>query len=170
MGSAGILTEDDRVELIKGEIVSMSPVGARHLESVTTLMELLIEQKPATVRVTMQNPVRLPNDSQPLPDLIVMQAKRYWLAIPAASDVLVVIEVSDTTLVFDQDVKIPLYAAAGIPEAWIVDLPAGRIVRYGKPLGGRYQTVRYFDRGETLESEIVPGLAIPVDTVVGPHN
>jgi Uma2 family endonuclease len=142
MGNVGVLTEDDRVELIEGKIVAMSPVGARHFESVTTLQELIAERKLNTVRVTMQNPIRLPNDSQPLPDLIVMQAKRYWAAIPTPNEVFIVIEVSDTTLAYDRDVKMPLYAAAGIPEAWIVDLAAGQIVRYSKPLGGGYQTVR----------------------------
>lgn len=168
MGRVGTLSEDDRVELIEGEIVAMSPVGARHIESVTTLAELLGERKPNTVRVTVQNPIRLPNDSQPLPDVTIMKAKRYWAAIPTASEVVVVIEASDTTLAYDRDVKVPLCAAAGIPEAWIVDLAAGCIDRYGNPSGGIYQTIRHFERGEVLESDVVPGLSIPVENVVGP--
>lgn len=86
MAVDGDLTEDDRVELIEGEIIAMSPVGSRHFECVTTLLELIIDRKPDTVRVTMQNPIRLLDESEPEPDLTIMRAKRYWRRIPTVSD------------------------------------------------------------------------------------
>lgn len=133
MAADGDLTEDDRVELIEGEIVAMSPVGSRHFECVTTLLELIIARKPDTVRVTMQNPIRLLDESEPEPDLTIMRAKRYWRRIPTVADVRVVIEVFDSTRNYDHSTKMPLYARAGIPELWIVDLMTDRVERYTEP-------------------------------------
>ncbi len=170
MAVDGDLTEDDRVELIEGEIVAMSPVGSRHFECVTTLLELIIGRKPDTVRVTMQNPIRLLDESEPEPDLTIMRAKRYWRRIPTVSDVLVVIEVSDSTRNYDHSTKMPLYARAGVSELWIVDLMTDRVERYTEPEKGTYQQVRHFGRGGVVESATVPGLAIPVDSILEPSD
>jgi len=115
MAAHGDLMEDDRVELIEGGIIAMSPVGSRHFECVTTLLELIIARKPDTVRVTMQNPIRLLDESEPEPDLTIMRAKRYWRRIPTVSDVRVIIEVSDSTCNDDHRTKMPLYSACGHP-------------------------------------------------------
>lgn len=167
MIEAGIFTEDTRVELIRGEVVSMSPIGSRHAECVTTLIELLIQHKPSTVRVTPQNPIQMPDHSEPQPDVTIIRSRRYWHALPTASDVLIVIEVSDTSRDYDRNTKLPLYAAAGIPEAWIVDITADRIERHTEPAAGGYQLVRYFGRGTVVESVAIPTLAISVDEIVG---
>ncbi len=170
MAVDGDLTEDDCVELIEGEIVAMSPVGSRHFECVTNLLELIIGRKPDTVRVTMQNPIRLLNESEPEPDLTIMRAKRYWRRIPTVADVLVVIEVSDSTRNYDHSMKMPLYARAGVPELWIVDLIADRVERYTEPDMGAYQQIYHFGRGRIVESAAVPGLAVPVDSILEPPD
>jgi Uma2 family endonuclease len=170
MIEVGTLTEDDRVELIEGEIVAMSPVGSRHFECVTNLLELIIGRKPDTVRVTMQNPIRLLNDSEPEPDLTIMRARRYWRGIPTVADVLVVIEVSDSTRNYDHTTKMPLYARAGVPELWIVDLVTDRVERYTEPDMDAYQQVRYFGRGGVVESVAVSDLIIPVNSILEPPD
>lgn len=167
MIKTGILVEDDRVELIHGEIIAMSPIGASHAECVTTLLELLFAQKPISVRVTAQNPVRLPDDSEPQPDVMIMRAGRYRRTLPTAGDVLVVIEVSETTRVYDRKTKFPIYAAAGIPEAWLVDLTALRIERHTDPWPDGYHSVARFGRGKFVESTVVSGLAVSADAVLG---
>jgi Uma2 family endonuclease len=167
MAHVGILTEEDRVELIGGEIVAMSPIGARHAYSVTVLIELLVLQKPADVTVTAQNPIRLPDDSEPQPDITVMRAGDYRRSLPTDDNVLIVIEVSDSTRDYDRQTKLPLYAAARIPEVWIVDLTAHWIERHTDPGAGGYLHIVRFVRGSVAESAVVPTLAVPVDIVLG---
>ncbi len=166
----GNLTEDDRVELIEGEIVAMSPAGSRHFECVTALLERIIDQKPASVRVTMQNPIRLLDASEPEPDLTVMRRKSYWHGIPTVADVLIVIEVSDSTRNDDHKRKMPLYARAGIAELWIVDIVADRVERYADPQRGAYRQIRHFVRGDAVQSLTVPELVIPVDRILDPDS
>jgi len=167
MGTAGILAEDSRVELINGEIIAMSPIGPRHADCVAMLTRLLARQAPDTVLVAVQNPIRLPDATEPQPDLSLLRFARYTRTLPIASDALVVVEVSDTTLDYDRQTKLPLYAAAGIPEAWLVDLGANRIERHTEPTADGYQLVRYFGRGVAVESVAIPTLTIPVNEVLG---
>jgi Uma2 family endonuclease len=123
-GEAGILSEDDRVELIKGEVVEMSPIGSRHAACVRALQELVQEKLGRTAQVSVQNPIQLDEHSEPQTDvaLVTPRKDRYANAHPRPADVLLVIEVADTSIEFDQSVKLPLYARAKIPEAWLVDL------------------------------------------------
>ena len=100
--------------------------------------------------VRVQKPVRLANDSQTKPDITLLSRRNRGSAYPTAADVLLLIEVSDTLLAYDQDVKVPLYAAASIPEVWITDLKGGRIVRFSDPREGRYEVVAQARRGETI--------------------
>lgn len=167
MVAAGILREDDRVELIQGEIIVMSPIGPPHNDAVAMLTRLVVPQVASDVLVMVQGAIRLPTDSEPQPDLALVRFRRYREALPAAENVLLVIEVSDTTLAYDRDTKLPLYAAAGIPEAWLVDLPGGRIERHSEPSEDGYRVIVRFGRGSVVTSTVIPGLEIPVDTVVG---
>jgi Uma2 family endonuclease len=167
MGEAGILTEDSRVELICGDIVAMSPIGARHASCVTRLIQLLVRRALKDILVTAQNPVRLSGDSEPQPDLMLMRDGDYDEILPGPSDVFVVIEVSDSTRDFDRDTKLPIYAAAGIPEAWIVDLVADRIERYTMAGPDGYQMMLRSLRGGAVESIVIPSLKIPVDDILG---
>ena len=129
MAEVGILKPDERVELIAGEIWEMAAIGIRHAQCVTRLNRMLIRALPDDFQVNPQNPIRLSDDSEPQPDLAVMYERAYD-ATPAAPDILFVIEVSDTTREYDRGTKMPLYAAAGIAEVWLIDLVAERVERY----------------------------------------
>ena len=167
MISAGILRDDDRLELVAGEIIVMSLIGPRHNDTVAMFNRLLVTRAPADVLVTVQGPIRLPNNSEPQPDLVLVRFRRFRDALPTPADVLVVIEVSETTLAYDRDTKLPLYAAAGIPEAWLADLQANRVERHAEPTPNGYRVITRFARGTVVTSTVVPGLEIPVDTVLG---
>src|SRR5690554_3847041 len=123
MARAGILTEDDRVELLEGRIVTMSPIGSRHVEVVRRLTELFILRAREHAIVSAQNPVRLDRHSEPEPDLALLVRKEAYAARhPRPDEVLLLIEVAASTLAFDLREKVPLYARAGIGEVWVVAL------------------------------------------------
>jgi len=167
MGEAGILHEDDRVELIEGEIVEMAAIGTRHFACVNGLTRLLIMNVGDEAIVSVQNPVRLNEHTEPQPDLTVIRPRDYRLSLPVPEDVLLLIEVSDTTLAYDRGVKLPLYARAGIREVWIVNLPGETIERYTSPSADGYLRTDQKRRGQTLESIALPGLIPSVDEVLG---
>ena len=167
MAEAGILHEDDRVELIEGELADMTPIGARHANCVRELNRLLSEQVSNDLRVDIQNPVRLDERNEPQPDVAVLQARDYRDSLPVPQDVLLLIEVADTSLAYDREVKLPIYARSGIAEVWLVDLDAGIIERHTEPAEDVYRLVRRAGRGETLASEALPTLTLPVDAVLG---
>jgi Uma2 family endonuclease len=167
MGEAGILHEDDRVELIEGEIVEMAAIGTRHFSCVNGLTRLLVRGVGDAAIVSVQNPVRLDEHTEPQPDLAVLRARDYRRSLPGPEDVLLLIEVSDTTLPYDRGVKLPLYARAVIQEVWIVDLSGGLIERYTDPSGKDYRGVERARRGETARSITLPELALSVDAVLG---
>ncbi|HEV8044032.1 MAG TPA: Uma2 family endonuclease [Rubrobacter sp.] len=166
MGEAGILHEDDRVELIEGELVEMAAIGTRHFACVNGLNRLLMRSVGDDAIVSVQNPVRLNEHNEPQPDLTVIGPRDYRISLPVPEDVLLLIEVSDTTLRYDRNVKLPLYARAGIREVWIVNLPGGTIERHTDPSGDGYRSLKRARRGETLESVTLPGLALAVDDVL----
>ncbi len=169
MGEAGILREDDRVELIEGEIVRMSPVGHRHMACVKRLNALLHSTVERLAIVSVQDPVQLSDLSEPQPDVALLRWRDdfYALAKPQAKDVLLVIEVAETWFLFDRDEKIPRYAEAGIPEALLVDLNGEQVVYYARPAYGVYQVIRQYRRGETVQFEAVSGLALAVNDILG---
>jgi Uma2 family endonuclease len=151
MGEAGILHEDDRVELIEGEIVEMAAIGTRHFTCVNALTRLLVRGVGDAAIVSVRNPVRLDEHTEPQPDLTVIRVRDYRESLPMPEDVLLLIEVSDTTLSYDRGVKLPLYARAGIREVWIVDLPGEAIERHTDPSGDGYRSLRQMQRGERIE-------------------
>lgn len=174
MAEAGIFGEDDRVELADGEIVEMTPIGWRHVRAVTILTGLLAGALPGHY-VSVQNPVVFGENDERQPDLALVRAEALEGALPRASDVALVVEVAETSLSYDREVKIPLYARAGVPEAWVVDLAAGAIEVYASPetlsgtpgSGGRYADGRTFGRDEELSSFTVAGLRLAVRDLVG---
>ena len=168
MAEVGILHEDDRVELIGGEIVEMNPIGGRHARCVTELTRVLVSVVGDDVRVSPQNPVRLDEHQEPQPDVAVHRASERYRAgeLPTPEDVLLLIEVADTSLTSDRDVKLPLYARAGIAEVWLVDLTANVIERHTEPSENGYRLVRRAGRGESLESVVLPALTLPVDAAI----
>jgi Uma2 family endonuclease len=169
MGAAGILGEDDRVELLDGEIVEMSPIGPRHAGRVNRLNRLLAVGLGERAVVTVQNPVRLALRSEPQPDLVVARPRRdfYELGHPTPDDVLLLVEVAEISAAFDRGVKVPLYARAGIPEVWLVDLASEQVMVHRAPTEGRYADVRTLGRGDRLAPQAFPDLELSVADVLG---
>ncbi len=169
MGQSGILSEDERVELVNGEIIKMSPIGEPHAACVAILTQLITLRLRLSAIVWVQNPIVLDDYSEPQPDLAVLKPRAdfYRQAHPRPEDVLIVIEVSDSTLSFDRKVKLPLYARAGIPEAWLVNIPEERIEVYGDPVNGEYRTVGSYARGRRLQSRTLAALRVSVSKVLG---
>jgi Uma2 family endonuclease len=124
MGEAGILSINSRMELIEGEITDMAPIGSRHAAIVKQLMALFVRAVGARAIVSVQDPIILGEYSEPEPDLALLRPRDdfYALALPRADDVFLIIEVADTTLRYDREIKIPLYARHGIPEVWLIDV------------------------------------------------
>jgi Uma2 family endonuclease len=169
MGEAGILREDDRVELIDGEVVQMTPIGSRHAGCVKRINHLLTTRLRERAVVAVQDPVLLGRHSEPQPDVMVLRPRPdfYSDSHPSASDVWLLIEVSDTTAQFDRTVKVPLYARAGIVEVWLVDLEADSVEVYRRPApDGRYADVRRAVRGDRLIGQAVPDLAVAVEAIL----
>ena len=167
MAEAGILHEDDRVELIEGELSEMAAIGTRHFTSVNALTRLLVTEAGDEAIVSIQNPIRLNGNSEPEPDVAVIRLRDYRDSLPGPEDVLSLIEVSDTTLSYDRNVKLPLYARSGIPEVWILDLTGELVERHTGPSGDIYRHLDRARRGENLDSTTIPGLTLDVDEVLG---
>lgn len=169
MGEAGIFGGDARLELIEGEIYQMSPIGSLHAGCVAALTFILSKLAQGNFIVQVQNPIRLNDFSEPQPDIALLRWRDdfYRRAHPRPDDVLLIIEVADTTVETDRAVKLPLYARAGINEVWLVNLPAERIELYAAPAGGAYQAARYFQRGEEVQAQTIPNLVISVADVLG---
>ncbi len=166
MGEAGIFGEDDRVELLEGEIYDMSPIGDPHAGAVNRSTESFVVQLVGTAfMASIQNPIRLPNNSEPQPDLAVV--RRSVRGVADAADVLLVVEVADSSRAYDRNKKLPLHAAADIPEVWLVDLVAETIERYTDPREGRYRQLLTVGRGERLSATALPNLTIAVDDILG---
>jgi Uma2 family endonuclease len=169
MGEAGIFPRDARLELIEGEIFEMSPIGSAHAACVKFLSGLLNRLFGGTLIVSVQDPVRLDDFSEPQPDVALLRRRDdfYRGAHPTAADVLLVVEVADTTVVTDRSVKIPLYARAGIPEAWLVNIPEGRVEVYSDPSGDSYLRAEVFGRDAEAHSHTVEGLNVSVIELLG---
>lgn len=169
MGEVGILSERDRVELIEGELVSMSPIGSHHAGAVNALTRLLILAAGERAVISVQNPVRLDEQTEPEPDVAVLRPREddYRGATPAPGDVLLVVEVADTSLDYDRAVKRPLYARHGVPEVWVVDLAAREVEVCRGPVGGQYTSVNRVGAQGMLEPVLLPGVTISAAAVLG---
>jgi Uma2 family endonuclease len=167
MAEAGILHEDDRVELIEGEITDMTPIGARHAMCVVKLNSQLAKAVGDENLVSPQNPIRLNEGSEPQPDLAVIRARDYRESLPGPEDALLLIEVADTSLAYDREVKLPLYARHGIREVWIVDLANEVVERHTEPSGSGYRFIRRAGRGEAVESGALNELSVKVNDILG---
>ena len=169
MVQAGILQEDDRVELIEGEIVEMAPIGSRHASCVDRLTQLLSDQVRLRAILRVQNPIRLGERSEPQPYIALLRPRPdfYAQAHPGPEDILLVVEVADTSAEGEREVKIPLYARAGIPEAWLVDLGGECIEVCRNPSVQGYQVVQRIGRGQRLSPQVWPDLELVVDDILG---
>ena len=169
MVEVGILSEEDRVELIDGEVFEISPIREPHAASVDVLNEIVRDRLGRSVIVRVQGPIQLDDFSEPQPDISILKRRDdfYRGGHPRPEDILLIIEVSDSTVDFDRKVKVPLYARAGIPETWVVNLPEERIEVYSDPVGGEYQTARSYTRGRKLQSHTLAALRVSVAKVLG---
>jgi Uma2 family endonuclease len=168
MVAHGVLPEDDRVELLRGAIVTMSPIGTRHAASVRRLHTMFATLFSQSALVSVQSPIALPPDSEPQPDVVLLRTRSdfYERAHPRPSDVLLVVEVSDSTIEIDRDIKLPLYGESGVAEVWIVNLVENVIEVYLRPSDGTYSTRRVYRTGEEIAISTVAGPAIAVASIL----
>ena len=169
MAEAGILAPDDRVELIRGEIVDMSPIGPRHAAYVRRLNAIFSERLRNRAIVDIQNPVELDDSSEPQPDVVLLEPRPDFYATghPQPKDVLLIVEVADTTTKSDRQVKIPLYAEDDIAEVWLVDINEQSVEVYRSPTPQGYRQFMKFQRGQTLSIQAFPDIAIAVSEILG---
>jgi Uma2 family endonuclease len=158
MVAAGVWRDDERIELIEGEIVDMAPIGGPHAWTVTRAADLLRTRLGDQAHLWVQLPIVLGDRAQPQPDLAVIRRKAegYGGALPVAGDVLLAVEVSDTTIDYDRGIKLRLYAAHAVPEYWIVDLGAKCIEVYRRPGPSGYASRRDVRGGEEIAIEALP--------------
>ena len=164
MGEAGILAGDDRIELMDGGLIDMAPIGSAHAGMVMRLSQRLTLALAGRALVSSQNPVRLDERSEPQPDIAVLRNRRdfYQESHPGPTDVLLIIEIADSSLDYDRDVKVPLYARRGVPEVWLVDLNARHVSIYRRPDGGAYREVLRPGAAEAVAPAQLPALSIPL--------
>lgn len=168
MAEAGILGEDDRVELIDGELIDMAPIGNDHVDAVNGLTETLVLACVGRAVVSVQNPMHVDPLNEPLPDFVVFRLRAkggHAGGAPWPSEVLLLIEVADTSLAFDRKLKRPIYARAGIPEYWIVDLKRRMVEVHRDPAGGEYATMQAYGPNDAVALAAVPEVTIRLDRV-----
>lgn len=173
MAEAGILGEDDRVELLEGEIVDMPPIGSEHAGTVNrTLAHLFAVLPPGRCLVSVQNPLRLDARNEPVPDLLCLRPRQdaYTRSHPGPEDVLLLIEVMQSSRDYDRRVKLPLYARFGIPEVWLLDLPAERLEVHRDPGPAGYRAVEAVARGGVAKALLVPELALDPADLLPPRG
>lgn len=172
MARTGVLRPDERLELIEGEIIVMSPAGIRHSSCVLRITEAFnTERLAGRAMVHVQNSMAASNFSEPEPDLMLLEYRedRYGSRRPHAEDVVLLVEVSDSSLRYDRNTKLPLYAASGIREVWIVDLQHDVIESHQGPIPDGYRTTRRFRPGESLAPAALPDLELQVSRIIPPR-
>lgn len=175
MAETGILGEDDRVELLDGRLVSMSPIGPAHLHCVNRLNQLfshrLYAEASPSAWISVQNPIRLDDTSEPEPDLTLLRPDAPQDEIPRPDDLLLVVEVAETSADYDRTVKQPRYARAGIPTYWLVDLEQETVDVAWAPTGDAYSERRRYGRGDTIPlPSPLDGTPLPAAKILGPSD
>lgn len=170
MIAAGVLTEEDRVELISGEIIEMSPINVPHVLCVNALTRLFSRQLGEKAIVSVQNPIHLDKQSRPRPDVALWRPRSddYAIGLAEPEDIFLVVEVADTSLHFDRTVKLPLYARAGIEEVWLVNLASREIEVYREPTAAGYRIMRRLFSGDTAVPLAFPEVEFAVNDILGP--
>jgi Uma2 family endonuclease len=169
MAAVGILAPGERVELIDGEIIQMSPIGDRHAGCVITATHLFTDAVGNAAVVSVQNPLQLNNYTEPEPDLVILRPRDdfYRGKKVRTEDALLVIEVADTTLRYDRTVKLPRYAEAGVPEVWIENLEADELLVFRNPVGNSYSTCLTLHRDDWVSPAAFPNIAFTVEQLLG---
>lgn len=169
MGETGVLHDDDRVELLEGELYPMAPIGPTHAGIVNQLTRLLVRILGDRAVVAIQNPLLLAPWSEPQPDVVVARPRGdlYRRAHPTGADTLLVIEVAHSSLAIDRGIKVGLYARAGIVEYWLVDVDHQEIVVHRAPAGGAYTDQRTLHAGDRLTIAAMDDVGIDADAILG---
>jgi len=169
MGEAGIFHPEARLELIEGEVIEMSPVGDRHIVCVNRANALFSARLAGKAMVSVQNPVRLGRYTEPQPDILLAPWRDDFYASHrlSAKDALLVIEISDSTVRYDRNRKMPLYAKAGVRELWLENLQEDLILVYRDPQPESFATSLVFERGESLSMTAFPQISFTVDELLG---
>ncbi len=169
MAEAGILKPEDRVELIEGEIVEMSPIGNRHAGCVNRITDLFTFSFRGKAIVTVQNPARLNKYNEPQPDIILakVRADYYASGHPTPEDIFLMFEISDRSLRYDRNVKVPIYARLGVPEVWIGDLEHDHVLVFRDPVSESYGTNLVLHRGDSLWVSAFPEIVFKVEDLLG---
>jgi len=168
MADAGILRPDERVELIRGEILKMSPIGTRHCAAVDGATRAMVRLAGDKAIVRVQGTIELDQFCAPEPDLALVRPKDdfYVHKHPGASDILLIIEVADSSLEYDTTVKAGLYAILGVHEYWVADLQNNRLLAYSDPMKDSYRTIREFHRGDLLAPQLLPDCRLKADVLL----
>jgi len=169
MAAVGLIAPDARVELVDGEIIDMAPIGNEHNGVVDQLNRLCVYAAGDEAIVRVQGSVQLGRMSEPEPDLVLLRPRAdFYRSEPAAgADMLLVIEVSDSSLRYDREVKVPLYARHGVPESWILDLQNDRLLVCGELSAGEYQRQTAVARPGRMSVAALPGLTVDLSEVLG---
>jgi Uma2 family endonuclease len=168
MGEMALFRPEERIELIEGGLISMAPIDGPHMRAVDVLNRVLSLAAGSSARISVQNPLSLPPDNEPQPDLMLLRPECWQRAtVPTSSDVLLVVEVADTTLAYDRDVKLPLYARHGVPEVWLVDLQARSLRQYREPTPQGYRIMLDASATDTIAPNTLPQVAISLAELFG---
>jgi Uma2 family endonuclease len=167
MVAAGVLTKYDRIELIEGDMIDMAPIGTKHSAITSRLNELFVLAVARSATVVVGGPVNLGDFSEPQPDLMILKRRAdfYSGKIPESADVLLLIEVSDSSLSFDQGIKLSLYARYGIAEYWVVDVEGRRVVTYQEPTAKGYARKAEFAEADIVAPQAFPDVKIVVEGI-----
>jgi Uma2 family endonuclease len=167
IAETGIFDEDPRIELLDGELLQMAPIGAPHVLCVIRVSNGIMPKVVGRALVSVQSSFRLSDFSEPQPDIAIIRDRDYGNALPQAEDVFLIIEVSDTSLRYDRDDKLPRYAAAGIPEVWIADVARKRLTIYRDPSPDGYRQVLTLTRRATISPLAFPDLVLRWEDIFG---
>ncbi len=169
MSAIGILTPDERIELIEGEIIPMSPIGTKPAATVKRLNSLLNQQLSNQAIIGVQDPVKLDNLSEPQPDISILKMRSdfYEFALPKSEDILALIEVADSSIKYEQEVKIPLYAKSKIAEVWLVNLNNCSLEIYRNPHNQSYQSQKILTGTQTISFLAFPEITIQLTAIFG---
>ena len=163
----GLIKDYEKAEIIDGELIKKITIGDRHAFVVDFLTKFFIRNAPESVRVRVQNPLRMSDYNEPEPDLVLADLTKYdGKRHPRPAEVILVVEVEDASLKYDRNIKLPLYAAAGIPEVWILNLQNDIIEVHQQPSLDIYQVTTVFKRGETVVSSVMQDLRIDADEIL----
>jgi Uma2 family endonuclease len=167
----GVFPPDARLELIEGEILTMSPTGWKHVRAIKNLTRLLSRLVDDEAQVSVQNPIVLSAHSEPLPDIALLRPSADEHEGNAeVPDIWLLVEVSDSTLPYDLGTKLPLYAKHGVPEVWVVDVDHEVVRQFLQPAGTRYDVDRVWARGTAISASVLPAITLAVDEILRWHR